>query len=198
MDNETLICNRMQNPQEAALCKRRLKAKRLRHMLILLGVLGAVLLLFVALPYRFGMIVGDSMYPTMQPNHLFVMNVNPYTRSVPKRSEVVVFKHNGETMVKRVYGIGADMVWLLVTRNSAEVIPANMVNTYRQKIDRFRMQAAVKPLVVPVGSVFVLGDNAENSEDSRDYGPVPVSEILGKVVYTENWAALNMIRDSRT
>lgn len=188
----------MQDPQEAALCKRRLKAKRLRHMLILLGILGVVLLLFVALPYRFGMIVGDSMYPTMQPNHLFVMNVNPYTRSVPKRSEVVVFKHDGETMVKRVYGIGADMVWLLVTRNSAEVIPANMVNAYRQKIDRFRMQAAVKPLVVPVGSVFVLGDNAENSEDSRDYGPVPVSEILGKVVYTENWAALNMIRDSRT
>jgi len=193
-----LICDRMENPYEAAKCKSLLRAKRIRHLAVLFGILGVVLLLFVALPYRFGMIVGDSMYPTMQPDHLFVMNINPYTRSNPARSEIVVFKHGGVTMIKRVYGIGADMVWLLISRGGTEVIPADKVNAYREKIGNQRMPVIIKPLIIPVGSVFVLGDNSANSEDSRDYGPVPVSEILGKVVYTEDWKTLNMLRDSRT
>jgi signal peptidase I len=36
--------------------------------------------------------------------------------------------------------------------------------------------------IVPEGQVYVLGDNKDHSEDSRKFGPVPMKEIIGKVV----------------
>jgi signal peptidase I len=36
------------------------------------------------------------------------------------------------------------------------------------------------PLTVPDGFVFVMGDNRNQSEDSRRFGPVPVSDIIGR------------------
>jgi len=39
------------------------------------------------------------------------------------------------------------------------------------------------PLPVPRGGVFVLGDNREASVDSRHYGPVPVDQIRGRVLF---------------
>lgn len=39
------------------------------------------------------------------------------------------------------------------------------------------------PVVIPEGHVFVMGDNRNHSSDSRFIGPVPVSHVLGKVVW---------------
>jgi signal peptidase I len=55
----------------------------------------------------------------------------------------------------------------------------------REPYVRGQTSGSYGPEVVPVGDVFVLGDNRGNSEDSRAFGFVPVSSIVGEamVVY---------------
>lgn len=39
------------------------------------------------------------------------------------------------------------------------------------------------PIQVPSGSLFVLGDEREHSVDSRDYGPIPLSSVRGRMIF---------------
>lgn len=198
MDNITWPAEKMNNTCPACTEEGRVKTRQFRKHLLLLGLLAALLLFLGLFPYRLGMILGDSMLPAMKSDHLFVMSRDPYTKVAPERNDVVVFKHRGVTMVKRVAAISSDTVWLLKGRHGTEVVPEDSVEQLRTVISFYGLGATVSPFVVPEGSVFVLGDNAMNSEDSRDYGPVPISEIKGKVVYTENWKFLDRFRKPTT
>ena len=45
-----------------------------------------------------------------------------------------------------------------------------------------RVDCVFAPVVVPAGQIFVMGDNRTFSSDSRTFGPVPVGNIIGKVI----------------
>jgi signal peptidase I len=53
--------------------------------------------------------------------------------------------------------------------------------------------------VIPNGTCFVLGDNRNNSLDSRFFGPVPLSDVLGRVDFiykpAETWSRFGRYRD---
>lgn len=183
-----------QNTQAAQIDKQKVKVKQTKKNLILLSLVVALYIFFNAFPYRLGMVVGDSMRPTMEPNHLFVMDIKPESTTNPSRLDVVVFKHQGVTLVKRVVAVQSDTIWLARSAMGTEIVPTESVEQYKKIVRNSGLHVEIVPLVVPAGSVFVLGDNRMNSEDSRDYGPVPVNEIEGKVVYTENWKFLKKFR----
>ena len=130
----------------------------------------------------------DSMCPTICEKESVMVDSTAYVSTPIARGDVVLFVHGDPPVefVKRVVGIAGDTVsskedgTLLV--NGASIPPLPPVcgsPAYRKP------EEAIQPFntyVVPVGYVFVLGDNPSHSLDSRAYGGVNVADVRGKPV----------------
>lgn len=120
----------------------------------------------------------DSMSPTLKFGDQYLINVRAYRHNPPQRGDVIVFREDGgDFLVKRVIGIAGD--WVVVTQGHTYLNGTELHEPYAAwsgEAWNDRPQHAV----VEEGEVFVLGDNRDRSEDSRDFGPVPTSRVLGR------------------
>lgn len=149
-------------------------------MLIGLAALAVVALVavrfFVAEPFR---IASTSMEPTLSAGDSVLVDKLAYGDDGPRRGELVVFEAQAgeETALKRVVGVAGDTVGLedgvLVVNGRRPAEPY----TDPEAID----SVFFGPVRVPPGTVFVLGDNRFDSDDSRDFGAVPTSDVIGRV-----------------
>lgn len=146
---------------------------------ILLGVaLGLVLGTVV---FGTAMVEGVSMQPTLHSHDYVLINKYTPTLGVVRRGDVVFLKWDdkeeegvSDVVVKRVVGLPGDRVDI---RGGLVYVNGEPLN--EPYIDNRMVNEAMR-YTVPEGSVFVLGDNRSNSEDSRDHGAVSVSNIIGK------------------
>lgn len=125
---------------------------------------------------RFFLITSGSMAPTIQQGD-YVMTV---AARAYRRGDVIIFEdpvHPGEFMTKRIVGIGGDTVEM--RQGQLRVNGQGITEPYVPEMIDYRMGE----LVVPVGEVFVLGDNRNESEDGHLWRHgVPVANIRGRVV----------------
>jgi signal peptidase I len=117
-----------------------------------------------------------SMAPTLEPGDQIV--VTPYFRSAPERGHVIVFRALGgsdELIVKRVIGVPGDLVdsRLGRVRIGGHTLPEPYVL-------RAAASGAISPQLIPAESYFVLGDNRDDSLDSRTWGVVPRVHVVGR------------------
>jgi signal peptidase I len=129
----------------------------------------------------------SSMEPTLLQGEKFTAEMQPFQ---PSRSDLVIFRHEGILLVKRVIGISGDVVEghnLQVFVNGKEQHEPYIqhVGNADGSLDKFG------PMKVPAGQLFVMGDNRDYSFDSRDpqFGSVSVSDVTGrpiKVVVSPN------------
>lgn len=119
----------------------------------------------------------------------------------PKRGDVVVFDSavSEKRLVKRVIGIPGDTISMSHNQLSlnGNKLPYQIRQSYRDKLDVVENLTGVQheiwvhlhtnpqytsfnPITVPEGFYLVLGDNRDNSADSRVIGLVPRSEIVGR------------------
>lgn len=117
-----------------------------------------------------------SMAPTLEVGDQIV--VTRYFRGAPQRGDVVVFESlttPDELMVKRVIAVPGDLVdsRLGRVRISGYTLPEAYVL-------RQGSSGGVAAQVVPAESYFVMGDNREDSSDSRSWGVVPRARIVGR------------------
>jgi signal peptidase I len=162
---------------EAASAKRR----RRRPSGITVGIaLIAILLLvrvFVAEPFK---IPSESMTPTLVPGDQTLVDKLSYRSSSPKRGDLVAFHapRTGEVLLKRVVGVAGDSVGL-----EDGMLVVNGRRLHEAYADPKAIDSVYfGPVRVKPGTIFVLGDNRANSEDSRDFGAVSTKSIIGRAV----------------
>lgn len=148
------------------------------------GIVAAVFIAFV-LVSSVGIstsVIGASMEPSLYNGQKILINRRAYTLTTPKVGEVIVFLPNGNQnshyYVKRVVAVPGDTVQIKGGRlyvNGSQVEEA-------QRDKMADAGIAAQELVLQKGEYFVLGDNRNNSEDSRsaNIGAVRVSDIVGR------------------
>lgn len=127
---------------------------------------------------------GNSMEPTLRPGD-GVLVIKPMA---VKRLDLVVFTdpESGDTAIKRVVGMPGETVSIVpkTTRVGGLDVPTGG-QVYINGIPATEPYATsslpevLPPVTVPQGHYFLMGDNRDASEDSRQYGPVPRERIHG-------------------
>ena len=121
-----------------------------------------------------------SMSPTLDVNDRVLVNKLSYDLHQVNRGDVVVFHSpdpSGEAkdLIKRVVGLPGDIV---EARNGHLVVNGRLLQEpYLQPTEQTN---ELERLTIPSGHVFVMGDNRDNSSDSRVFGPVDESLIVGR------------------
>ena len=108
---------------------------------------------------------------------VFTQNGRIFPFHPPQRGEVVVFNFPNDPsrdFVKRVIGVPGDTVE--IRDGHTFVNGAQLLENYAELEDFDEMEA----FKVPLDSFFVMGDNRPHSNDSRDWGAVPLENIVGR------------------
>lgn len=121
-----------------------------------------------------------SMDPTLKVQDHIIVNKFGYHFWEPQQGDIVVFKYPLDPerdFVKRLIGKSGEKVEI---RNSKVYINGQvMPENYLPQGLRFQ---DFGPVIVPENSYLMLGDNRNNSEDSRVWGPLPKDLVIGKAV----------------
>ena len=164
--------------------KRFITAKKVYTVLSWAAIIvGAVLFAYVTV-FAFGVrttVIGDSMEPTLVNGQEIMINRLVYNIFEPGQGDVVEFKPNGNenahTYVKRVVAVPGDTVRI---KNGLLYVNDEPTEFYSDNI----ADAGIAALDLKVGEdeFFVMGDNPNSSDDSRNanIGNVKLETIIGK------------------
>jgi signal peptidase I len=97
-----------------------------------------------------------------------------------RRGQIVSFRAPGQEAIflKRVVAVSGEAVEM-----RGGVLYVNDVPVTESYAAKCKYRADVNRQVVPPGDIYVMGDNRDNSEDSRAWGPVPVRSVVGKPLF---------------
>lgn len=154
----------------------------------------AVIIALVIRNHVFALYVVDglSMQPTLADGEILIVNNFTYKFWKPERGDIIVFKKEDITgtrqgnwlvgnnaLVKRVIALPGDTV--LIESGQVWVNGSPLAEEY---ID-FELNGNYGPVTIEEGWLFVLGDNRHpgGSLDSRSFGPIPVSSVIGRADY---------------
>lgn len=137
---------------------------------------------------------GFSMEPTLKTGEFVIVNKLAYKLGTPKLGDVIVFHYPRDPQqeyIKRVIGLPGDNI--RVDNGKVFVNGTAISEPYIAAAPAYQSDWSV-----PADSLFVLGDNRNNSSDSHNWGPVPMENVVGKAIFVywppEKWGAIDHVR----
>ena len=130
-------------------------------------------------------VIGISMENTLSANQPIIINKFSYRVSEPKRFDVIVFKQSGTEHsfynIKRIIGLPGETILI---RDDRIYINDQIVEDIVIVDEMINYGLASEEILLEENEYFVLGDNRNNSEDSRfaSVGNIRRDEIIGKAV----------------
>ncbi|KKU67299.1 MAG: Signal peptidase I [Parcubacteria group bacterium GW2011_GWA2_47_16] len=136
---------------------------------------------FIAQPF---LVSGPSMDPTFHDKNYLIVDEISYRFEKPKRGEVIVFKHPGESkyLIKRIVGLPKETIELLgetVTIKNTEHPEGFALD---QSFVVNKKSESKTTTFLDDGEYFVMGDNRPVSYDSRAWGGLPAENIVGRPI----------------
>ncbi len=145
--------------------------------------IAVVVILTIKYVFSLEQVVGPSMEPNYKSGDLLFLNKISYRFKEPRLFDVVVIANDDtKYMIKRIIGLPGDTIEY---KDNKLYINGEVTKEY------FNISGVTKDFsleqfdyeVIPEGYYFVLGDNRENSKDSRVYGLISRKDIIGKVQF---------------
>jgi signal peptidase I len=132
-------------------------------------------------------ISGDSMLPTIKDGEQIIVEKLTIKSTLPQRGEVLIVRHpqnDSVFIIKRVIGLPGEKI----------KIEDDSVFINDEKLDEPYLQAGIKTIgrsflgdnteyMIPQKNYMVLGDNREDSADSRNWGTIELNKIVGRPVF---------------
>lgn len=119
----------------------------------------------------------QSMEPNLHEGELLILEKISYRFRPPQRGEIVVFRLSAEPtshLIKRVIALPGETIEI---RDGRVYIDGDLLDEPYASPTTY---PSMRPLRVPPESIFVLGDNRGLSNDSRSFGPVAYTDIMGR------------------
>lgn len=138
-------------------------------------------------------VYGESMMPTIHDGERIIVNKIGYEINEPNRFDLIIFHATEDSdYIKRVIGLPGDELYYDEDILYINGVPheEEFLNIHKKNhnnglfTEDFGLHEMTGEVKVPAGFVFVLGDNRQNSVDSRHIGLVPIDEIVGEANMT--------------
>lgn len=143
---------------------------------IIIFVIVVIIRTYIITPVK---VVGSSMVPTLEDKELLLLKKYDHKY---ERFEIVVFNYGASKLVKRVIGLPGEHVKYennkLYINN--ELIEEDFISVKTTDFDLKQIGYDI----IPEGYYFVVGDNRNNSKDSRMIGLISADDILGSTSFS--------------
>jgi len=136
-----------------------------------------------------------SMQPTLIPGDYIIISNSAYLKNAPTKGDVIVFKKKSDkkpnefiSYIKRIIAIAGDTI--KISKGTVFINHTPLKEDYIEPNNKKRRYSKFLPETkVPSGMLYVLGDNRDNSRDSRLMGFIPEKDVIGKatsILYGKN------------
>lgn len=158
------------------------RLKKLGNWLLIIGLTGLIALIVRTWLVVPATVAGPSMRPTLKSGDYLLLKKFGQVH----RFDIVVFKVAGTTYVKRVIGLPGETVsyrhdqLYIDGRAVAEPFLNRVKHQKTVLTSDFDLATLTDSKVVPANHYFVLGDNRRISKDSRTFGPISQTTMIGR------------------